>query len=270
MVYYETGTATSEQGLVGAIDTFLTGTVGGWAKIDTITDSGTDKDLVFYSPGSIPGKFRGPYVRVRGNADYVKLYGYTSWNIDTNTGTDELSNASNCTWVSVGSTTIAYWLFGTRDWFWFVGKNGSSYNAGFGGLIDTYYDPSDDDYPLAIVGQYSNTYSFTANRAYMYVPFSIASGVSVNYTTNDSVYSTLLVNGSPNARDSSIAHQPVLLRCIVDAYDELRGELPGIVHLYGSSVTAEQWVVISGTGNKYFVQKNNTTTLCWGIGPVPV
>ena len=67
MPYYETGTATDEQDLVGKLDTFLTSVVGTWTKIDTVTDDASTKDLVFSSVGD--GQHETIYLRFKGNSD---------------------------------------------------------------------------------------------------------------------------------------------------------------------------------------------------------
>lgn len=267
MVYYTSGTAVTEQDIVGAIETFLTTTIGGWVKIGTITDASSDKDLVFYSKGSVPGRYQDIYMRWRGYSDYIYTYGYSLW-VSAVTYSDEIHDASY-TRMPVGGTNMEYWLFGTRDWLWVVVKNSSDsalYSC-YGGYILTYYSASDDTLPIAVVGQTASSYSFANNRCYMYAP--VVSGTVSIYKCSATESSNLLTYGDPNTRDGSQAHVPLVLYNATEGYKELRGELEGSVRFSGATLSSEDWVVISGTGHKFFVQRYDDNT-CFGFGPIPV
>lgn len=268
MVYYTSGTAATEQDVITAIDTFLTSTIGGWVRLDTVTDTASDRDYVFFSRGETPGKYQDLYIRWRGYNNLIYVFGYSLW-INSSTYSDQIHDTTYSR-GNPGSGTVKYWLFGTKDWLWVLFQNAAeaSYYQLFGGYIDSYYTPEQDPLPLAIIGHYTYTYYFDNNRIRMYVP--MASGVSEFYTMVNDHQTTLLANGAPNARDGSVAHYPVLVTQRATAsYYEVRGELPGIVHVRGDTLASEQWVTVSGTSSQFFVTKYSTTVCCM-FGPQPV
>jgi hypothetical protein len=258
------GTAATEQLLVTDLDTFLTGTCG-WSRIGTISDTVTDRDYVFFSRGSVVGKYRDIYVRVRGNGDAIWLWGYTRWSSVSNS--DETPTADNNT--ATGTALIAYWMFGNQDWFWLVIKNNSTaeYRSMFGGYIDTFYPPEEDDLPLAIVShRYASTNFSGSSRIKMYVPFNVSSGTAENFSGYDA--STLLSYGSPNIRNASLANYPVVVVNANATAPEVRGVLPGVLGFYGSTLTTGTWYIVSGTEDKFFRQKYSDA-VCYGYGPIP-
>lgn len=263
MPYYEYGTVSNEQDLVGALDTFLTGTVGTWEKIDTVTDTGTTKDLVFRSPGS--GQHRYIYLRFRGNSDNVYIYGYSLW-VDSGENYGELYNASY-TRVYTGSSDINYWFFADIDYVWVIAQDtgSESYYSGYGGLIDTYYDAADDDLPLAVVGCSSASASLTgSSRIYMHS--ALVSGTNVLYYAADT-HTGLLEHGDPSDRNSSVeANTPFILYTSAAGHKEVRGELKGAIYVSGASFNSAEWLTISGTDMMYFVKKYSESN-CEAFGP---
>ena len=263
MPYYETGTATDEQDLVGKLDTFLTSVVGTWTKIDTVTDDPSTKDLVFHSPGH--GTHRDIYLRFRGSVNFVYIYGYSFWasSVDYD---GEIYN-SNHTCVATGSNSINYWFFGDVDYVWFVVEDSvaTTYCSGYGGLIESYYSPELDDLPLAVVGCYSYTYALNNNRIYMYS--ATASGVAIEHTIFN-LYTPLLSYGDPSDRVSGVnAHAPFIVYSISTGSKEIRGELKGALYFSGASFSSGDIVTISGTNDSYLIKKYSDTN-CEAIGPI--
>lgn len=263
MPYYSRGTAADEQELVGEIETFLTSTIGTWVKIDTVTDDAATKDLVFRSPGS--GQYRDIYLRLKGNSNYVYLYGYSYWgsSIDYD---GEISSSSYLR-VATGSSDIDYWLFGDIDYIWIIAKDtgAGTYCSGYGGLIDSYYDQDEDDLPLAIVGCANHIYSLTSNtRIYMYS--ALVSGTKVLHYAADT-HSGLLEYGDPSDRNNNVeAHTPFIIYNNQAGHKEIRGELKGAIYISGASFSSENWITISGTNSDYFIKKYSDSN-CEGFGP---
>jgi hypothetical protein len=267
MVHYATGTATTEQDIIDAIDTFLTSTIGDWTLQGTITDDANDNDRVYFSRGSNPGRYQDLYVRWRGYSNYIYVYGYSRWNGPADYS-DEVHNSSN-TRMAVGGTNMEYHLFGTSDYLWVVVKNSSDgyYYSSFGGYIVSYYEDADDTLPLAIIGQNGSSTDYSSSRCYMYYP--VVSGSSGIYKSHVDSHNNLLVYGDPNARDGSQATVPFVMYCDTSGYKEVRGELPGTLRFSGVSLAAADWVTLSGTASKFFIQKYDNDS-CYGYGPVAV
>lgn len=263
---YSNGTATTEQDLVGYLDTFLTSTIGGWTKVGTITDTGTDKDLVFKSSGETPGRYRDIYIRVRGYNNYLYFYGYSYWeSAVTNDGQLYSASYSN---MPVGSSSIDYWLFGDKDHFWVVAKNGSDLYSGGGGYLNSYYDPADNDLPLVIVGHGSISYAFASTtRVQGYS--ATTSGTNIALRAASDIHSGILAFGDPSFRDGSQAHMPAIMYCTTAGHQEIQGELKGTLMFSGVTLANEDWVTISGTDYKFFITRYSDTS-CTGYGPVAV
>lgn len=258
-INYTNGTASNEQDLITVLDTFLTGTCG-WTKIGTTTDTSSDRDYTYKSVGSVSGKYRDLYLRFRGYNNTLYIYTYTAW-FSSSVKSDEISvNAPT------GSSYLNYWFFGNQDWVWVLFANAGIYSC-FGGYIDSFYDENDDDLPVAVVGQSSSSTALAGgSRIYMYNPFFISSGT--NTVCTSFFPSTLLSYGSPNSRDASIANYPVTV-IRATTYSEVMGTLPGILYFYGSVLTSGSWYTVSGTTDKFFIQRTSDTN-CYGFGPIPV
>lgn len=261
-MYFTNGTATNEQDLVGQISTFLTGTCG-WALKGTITDTGTDKDLVFFSRGSTPGKYCDLYIRWRGNADKIQVYAYTLW-ASAVVYNDQITDGTY-TVCATGTSTIPYWLFGDPDGLWVMLKNGSSYYSAYGGYINTYYAAADDRWPIAIIGQSNPSTFFSGTRINAY---SVISGTSAVYNSHDNNYTNLLAYGK-SVRDGSNTAMPLPIYSPTTNKNEVRGELYGVLRFPGSGLAVESWYTVSGTNSKFFLHRLNDTH-CYGYGPVPV
>lgn len=265
MVYYSSGSATTEQDLVTAIDTFLTSTIGSWTKIGTITDISSDRDYVYKASGpGLPGEYRDIYVRWRGYNNNLYVYGYSAW-FSAVAYNDELySNSYGLT----GAVPINYWLFGDSTYLWVVWRNGSDtyYYSCFGGFISPYYSYQYDPLPLAIVGHTDYSTGLQGARTLMYSA-TVSGSDTVYYGAN--TQSTHLAYGDPNVRDNSQAHCPYILYSTVAGSKEVRGEFPGIVQFSGVSLSSTDWVSVSGTNYKFFIRKYGDDS-CEGFGPVDI
>ena len=266
MVYYSAGTATTEQDLIVAIDTFLTSTIGSWSRIGTITDTSSDKDYVYKVAGpGTPGQYRDIFVCWGGDSNTLYVYGYSAW-YSAASYSDQLYST---TYAATGASAIKYWFFGDSTYLWVVIKNGDDnyYYSCFGGFIDSYYSYTYDPLPLAVVGQTSYATGLQeAGRTQMYS--ATVSGSNVNYLV-DHAQTDFLAYGDPNVRDNSQAHYPLILYSTTAGSKEIRGEFPGAVKFSGDTLVSEDWVVVSGTDYKFFIRRYSTDD-CEGYGPVHV
>jgi len=79
LIEYITGSATTEQDLILALEDFMVNVLTGWTLIDKNTDTSSDRDYVFYSQGTEVGKYRDLYIRWRGYNNDIQIYGYQRW-----------------------------------------------------------------------------------------------------------------------------------------------------------------------------------------------
>jgi hypothetical protein len=265
MAHYLNGTAATEQDLIDDLDSFLVNNVG-WTLIDTVTDTGSDNDRVYFRQGT--NGLRDMYVRWRGTGNQIRVYGYSLW-VSSGQNSDEIHNSSN-TVINVGSSSLNYWFFGDAHWCWVIVQNGdnSNYYSCFGGFCNSYYNSSDDDLPLAVAGMGSNTYTFESDRLYMYSP--VISGTPIKYESLDAVSSSLLVYSSPNTRDGSFGFLPIITYTDITGHFEVRGELPGIFQANGAGLSTQSFITISGTTEQVFIVKHSSNTNTYGFGPIPV
>ena len=263
MPYYVNGTATDEQDLVGQLDTFLTGTIGTWVKIDTVTDTAATKDLVFRSPGN--GEHRQIYLRFLATGNSVYIYGYSGWR--SSVDYDGQLHSAIYSRMGTGTGNINYWFFGDIDYVWIVAEDSvGNYIAGHGGLLDSYHSAEDDDLPLVIIGCINSSYSMTGtNRTYMYS--ALVSGTNIMHKAYNT-HTPLLAYGDPSDRNANVeAHTPFIIYNDVVGHKEVRGELRGALYFSGTSFSSGDWVTISGTDMSYFVRSISASN-CEAFGPV--
>jgi hypothetical protein len=263
---YETSTATDEQELALKLKTFLVNECS-WTLLDTVTESASDKDYVFFIQGT-QGR-RDLYIRFRGYSNYLYVFGYTHW-VDSGTYSDQMHNTTNSR-AAASASPLTYWFIGNATRVIVIIKSGTAYHSMYAGHITSYYSTDYDDLPLCIIGHTSESSSLTSARALMYVPFTLASGTSDYYHSSSDIITTVLQYGSPNVRDASIAMFPAVMYCDTAGYYEARGELDGWHWASGAGVASETFITISGTSDKFLVIKHassNTNTYCYG--PIPV
>jgi len=266
LIEYITGTATTEQDLILALEDFMVNVLTGWSVIDKNTDTASDRDYIFYSQGTVPGRYRDLYIRWRGYSDDVRVYGYQRWASSADYDAELHDTSYNI--INCGAGPFNYWVFGDADGVWLIIKDGTSYWSGFGGYFETYYCDDIDDLPTCVVGHSSLSSFFTSPRVYGYGPPPVGSGYKTSYVSNSAYYTTYLTYGEPNQRDGSVAHLPIIMaHSTNNAEKEIRGELKHSLWFGGDTLASEDWVTISGTNYKYFISKYGADTT-FGVGPI--
>ncbi|MCK5021498.1 MAG: hypothetical protein KAS32_31085 [Candidatus Peribacteraceae bacterium] len=266
LIEYIKGSATTEQDLVLALEDFMINVLTGWSVVDKNTDTASDRDYIFYSRGVEVGKYRDLYIRWRGYDDNLDIYGYQRW-VDSGDYDAELNDVSGSR-VNCGSGPFTYWIFGDNDGVWVIIKSGSTFYHAYGGYLETYFCDSDDDIPLCIVGQPYDSTFFDSNSLLAYGPPTAASGTNTSYSVSATIFNNYLTYGEPNQRDGSTAHIPVVMvHTTITSQYELRGELKHALWFAGESISSEDWITISGTDYKYFINKYDSTKTL-GFGPV--
>lgn len=267
LIEYITGAASDEQGLVLALEDFMTNVLTGWSVIDKNTDTASDRDYIFYSQGTEVGKYRDLYIRWRGYNNDLDVYGYQRWVSSGDYDAQLFSTSYSRINLSAGSFT--YWIFGDNDGVWILIKDGTNYFSAYGGYLETYYCDDVDDLPTCVVGQTAVSTFFDSGRVLGYGTDAAASGTNTIYDANKTAYNEFLTYGEPNQRDGSVAHIPIVLYHDSTSVErEVRGELRHCLWFGGTSLSSEDWVTLSGTTYKYFIQKYSADETM-GIGPVP-
>jgi hypothetical protein len=273
LVEFGKGTATSEQDLLVQLHHFIVSKCG-WELFAVYSDTSSYKDYIYYSEGTIPGRYKHMYARWVGFDN--KLYNtmHTLWKTSPGDSDGELYNA-DYSLIPADQSSMDWWAFGDLDGIWVVLKNGSSYYSSYNGLLDTYYPPEVDDVPFCNIGQVAADRWYTGNRILMYNrvldPWgTAASGTARRYLSSNDIYTNTLQYHDPSDRDGTDqGHMPI----VVGMFDyssyahEVRGELKHTLWFPGTNLSNEDWYTISGTNYKYFITSysaNNTQ----GYGPV--
>jgi hypothetical protein len=224
---YTHGVALTEQDFVSKADTFLVSTLG-WTRIDTVSDSSSDRDYVWYSEGEDPENYRGIYIRMQGYANAIYNKGYGSYTKSDTYG-HELYNASY-SYVNCGSSALRYWMFGDKDFIcYIIMGSGEVSICGYLGLINSYYLPATDPHPLLIKGNTSSSYSWnTAPCTYMYDTASGSALFGVYDAYTDALYHDVCY------RASGYTMLPPVLYNNAGGKKEVRGEPKGVYQVNGN------------------------------------
>jgi hypothetical protein len=260
---YTYGSCTTEQDFITAIDVFFTGTLG-WTRIGTITNTSSDRDYVWSSPGEDTS--RGTvYVRLRGYSNNIYEYGYGSWTSAVVYG-HEIYNASN-TYILVSATPFRYWAFGNKDFMCFTIWDGTSYSpfTGYVGFIRSYFTPTYDRVPLLVKGQTTANASWHTNestRAYMHS--TNASGITM-YKTYNPLAS--LVAYDVHMRSSGATLWPFPLYNDTAGQYEVRGEPYGVYYVNGHLIGSNSTITTS-SGVLLVYRYYGNVERCYAYGPI--
>lgn len=262
---YRNGFAATEQDLIIALDDFLLTQVGTWERVYKIADTSSDRNYVFKSVTSNSDLYRSLYVRWRAYSASVYIGGYTYYDSD-GTYTDEISPSSAYT-----GSSFYYYLFADADSIWVIMHTGvGQWYYAYTGLFNSYYNMSlEDRYPLALVINTSESYSFTDNIVTCYGPWVLSSGTSYTYKTNIIEYSSMLEYAEPSDRSGVVGICPAVL--YRDSFpEEVRGELKNTWLTSGVVVSPNTWHTVSGTNDKYYgVSYYADVSKSFFVGPIP-
>lgn len=220
---YTYGTCTTEQDLVTDMSTFLTTTIGDWELFDTISDTSSNRDYVWKSPGEDPDNYRDIYIRVRAQSNNLYVYAYGLY-ADSTTYWQELYNATY-SYLPTSGYPFRYWMFGNKDFICFTimnGNDGYTY-TGYLGLIESAYTPNDDPLPIICKGHKTHYYTWhTTSYAYMHSPVASGEQVYLSYNWDG------LLDNDLGIRDTKLLFMPVVLYNDTASNNEVRGRPYGI------------------------------------------
>lgn len=258
-----------EQEAVRRIKDFLITSIG-WSVSEEISNTASDVDIVFSSPGEadVQNQFQR-FIRIRGTGNYVYLYTYDTF-ISSMSYTGELEDSSYGR-VVVPSDSQGCFIRVVADLERVVvsttSYNGTTY-IGYVGRITSYYYDYQHPYPNIVKGcdnaLYDWYYSAGSTNSWMFGP----EGTKAHYYAVEPVGFSGLSAGKVSDRNGEVfMSAPVLVRDDADQNkSELVGEPRGIYRvvagpsLHGSFLSlGEDIYVVFSSNNK-----------SWVVGPVTV
>lgn len=174
---YTSGITSTEENYLLFIDDFLQNHVG-WYRVDTIADSGTNRDYVFISDGE-PDQYENTnprYIRLRATGGFIQLYTYETYT-NSSTHTGQVADATNGTIRDV-SGTIMFQLIADKERLMLTHKTtdilSSTKGPSYLGRVQSLYNAEQHPYPNMIKGAYfGNNWwggTGTADRSYAISP----------------------------------------------------------------------------------------------------
>jgi len=268
---YRTGVVDTEQDLVNEIHTFLTSVIGGWTRVEVISDSASDRDYAWSSEGEddrdtgIAGA--DPIViRARGYNNYIEQHTYGTY-VSSASNTFEVYNSSY-TKVYTGIDAFRYWMFGNKNFICYIIEEvpGNSY-VGYMGLIDSFYVPDTDPLPIANRGQTSASYYMYGDNTRCAMHSLTTSGV-VYYEALD--WGASVLGYDVGNRSSNIMLLPLVVRTDNSAASpdyECRGSFYGVYQANGTRL-GNPAVITTTSGVFLSFKINNNNAGCLVMGPV--
>jgi hypothetical protein len=274
------GTYTDVQHLLTELDFFLVNTVGGWVQEKVITDTGTDKNIAYYTDGSTSGTvYDRLWMRARAYNGYLQFNGLSYFDATTDTDYDQFGGQTDSFFIRT-SATGTYWFAANKDAVHVVvdRSDGSPNHAGCGHFI-SYHQPHEDPKPVYIFGQVETHHTFASHvRLAAFGPHSWGTSYTTTLSGTSRWYEashpTAIQYGTPNPRTGypKLVEPVFFVDDTFGAY-EVRGEVPGLYMCGGEGLTHGSLVeiknmppTVSGT---YLIHKYLDST-SWAIGPVTV
>lgn len=274
------GTYTDEQDLLSELDFFIVNTIGGWTRVKTIADTATDKNIAYYSDGSVPGDYDRFWLRIQAASNQLRFYGMSYFDAGSETGSDTFGGTNQQTPLTVSTSSGIYWLAANEDSVHVLIERSSdslSLHGGFG-LFSTYHTSSLDPKPFYVFGQASLDSTFVDNRLQAYGPRSWGSDYNTTFSGTirnyNAAHPTHLQYGAPNPRSGYLKLvEPVFYAAATFGALEVRGEVSGLYMCGGLGATTGAVVEVNfmaPTVSGMYLMHRHSDTYTWAIGPVTV
>lgn len=267
------GIYTNEQQLLGSVDTFILGELEGWEKVDTRTDTSTDKDLVYYNDGD--GTYDRNWIRLQATSNQLRFYMYSNYDPSTGIGSDQVFH-STFNQMPTGTGSGDYWLIGNRDAVYISISHSTRHMGGFG-TWKTYYTPDWDPKPFYIFGDPYSTTFLADPRCRSYGAYSWGKGYVSTWSGTSRDH---WASHTPEIRYSGFQARSGQPHLFASAHfhdgnfqlAEVRGEMPGNYLGPAATYSHGSLVTISGIGNisgtYFFHQSQPTYNVCYYIGKI--
>jgi hypothetical protein len=274
------GTYTDEQDLLASLDTFITGTISGWSQVKVITDTASDKHIAYSAVGD--GSRDRNDVSVRATGDYLEFHCYSWFDVDTDTGHDDLYGTE--TRIPTSTTSGTYWFLGNRDAIYVSVEHSATSDphlGGFGQFI-SYYSAEEDPKPYYVFGQVaaSTLFNNASERVRSWHPSAFGAGYNplsplptysgAAMNCRSAHYDEIQYGVSQSRTDQPYFFEPIFTG--VETGIDMKGEIPGLKliglspYSHGNIITVLGINLINGD---YFVQSHtNASPVGWCVGRV--
>jgi hypothetical protein len=275
------GTYTDEQHLLFELDFFIVETIGGWNRVKVVTDTATDKNIAYYTDGSLPGEFDRFWMRIRATADELRFNAMSLFDPSSDTDSDAFGGGAGHTEMTLTTSSGTYWFAANEDAVHVLverASDGLSLHGGFGYFV-SYYSAAQDPKPFYAFGQTALNITFSSHdRLYAYGPHSWGLAYSPTYSgTARSYFATQpsqIQYGTPNPRSGQPKLvEPVFYSDATFGAEEVRGEVPGLYMCGGTGLLTGNLITIDRmpptVSGSYLIHRHTDAT-SWAIGPVTV
>lgn len=236
------GTSSDAYDLADAIDSFLVGSLG-WSRQYTIASGTYNRDIVYTNSGGESGNpYDTIYYRLEAISGTLFNHVYSYYASDGGSYSGHITGYANTSNSGAVLSPSDYRIIGNKNVVWVLVTNasGSAFSSSVG-YCDSYYSPSDDSYPVCLVGTADEEHDFSYDRVLMY------DHNSDQGYYNAENYSWLVRYGSKQARDDTYFGMSVALMNSAAGTMEMRGELRGIKQVYGEEFFSGDLLTTSGT-----------------------
>ncbi|MCK5021499.1 MAG: hypothetical protein KAS32_31090 [Candidatus Peribacteraceae bacterium] len=268
---YRTGVVSTEQDLMPEIHTFLTSVIGGWTRVEIISDASDDRDYAWSSDGEddrdtgIQGA--DPIViRIRAYSNKLYQFAYGTYTSSTENTFELYDSSKSASLMPTGP--FRYWLYGNKNFLCYIVE----YNAGqpiigYMGLVESFYVPETDPLPLANRGQqyYYTPLNGSSTNCMMH---SVTTSGELYYQALD--FYTICLAYDVSNRSSSIVMLPVVLSTDTSASSpdyECRGSFYGVYQINGNRV-GNPAVITTASGIFMSFKVDGEHSDCNVFGPV--
>lgn len=260
---YTSFLASDIQDCLVKIDDFLINHVG-WYRLDTVSDTSSDKDYVYESDGEREraSNANKRIIRLRAQSSVFRFYAYETYT-NSSTHTGELFDISDTRFANITDEHRCRVTADKERVIISVDDNSTDRYVAYIGRVDSFYDESLDPYPNMVRGQLSASYDWFDSFATYYAMDHDGNEREYKLTTAfDLVYA-----GGPNPRNQQFYFtSPTLYYDGTFGYYELRGKVRGVYQCAEKRLSHGTFVTMaSGT---HLVQKTTDEADAVSIGPL--
>lgn len=266
--YYRFST-NSEQDALTQIDWFLVNCVG-WYRIDTISDTSSDRDYVYTSDGE-RDQHGNPYpriIRLRANGNNIYHYSYDTYT-DSTTYTHEIysSSATNGTLIYNIPGNLVVTVIADKERVMVAVERdnaGTWFVPTYVGRLTPLYGPDVDPYPNAVKGTTRSHHEWHENDNPFWA-YTKQGDALRTFSSTTSFTKNLADCGGPCSRNNKFFAASLLLYETVTGDSELRGFPRGAYCVNEKLAHRNLLTLASGT---HIVLKSRFPSGAWAYGPL--
>lgn len=264
VINYTTFTSSDEQDFLVKLDDFIQNHVG-WYRIDTISDTSSNKDYVYVSDGEPDQTNNNPrYIRLQGTSNEFRFRAYSTY-VDSGTNTGEITDSTN-TQIQIGAGPHQAVVIADKERVMVASKSSptSIHTFCYVGRVHSFYSAHLDPYPNAVKGTRLDSYDWdesSSNNQW----YAIGED-ETQYSYEISTANDMAAASSPNPRNNQFSFfNPTLFLDGVGAQNELRGKVRGAYQVANRLSSGSYVTLASGT---HLVHKGLASATTWCFGPL--